>query len=435
MKSTLSPIILRKLLIRADYRCEYCKCKLNNQTCQIDHIIPTSRYGDDSTSNFAITCSRCNINKSNKIEYADPYTWSNFPLFNPRKMTWNNHFHFTNNEIAGRTNIGRATSSLLFRDTPQYIPGDLKWDKIQQIDSESTIYKYLNNLRYLRLRNRFDELFNEIRTPIIMPEIANFERQIYSFSLEVLLLELFFTRSNLTDIKKGIKYGLNLLHKYKYDPINQNEIYGLLAILFQQYATIQILLGEEQKAANAQKISHKYYLLKHPICKDGLITLHNPKVFANSLRALTIGTKYESFDLSNVFFKSSINMLSDLNPKYSVSHWCYLIDSLLLHPKPPLNILELCYENISFLIKKEGYGTSYDFANLIILRRRWWYLHLMLHSKPWLGTLCSDLKFWYKLDMMNEIRELLSYIKRRKEIVHYKLYRELNEIFPTSRIF
>ncbi len=50
---------------RANYRCEYCELDFlasagNYKQWHVDHIVPTSRGGDDSFDNKALACSVCN---------------------------------------------------------------------------------------------------------------------------------------------------------------------------------------------------------------------------------------------------------------------------------------------------------------------------------------------------------------------------------------
>ena len=84
----ISQFLQRKVRKRANFLCEYCHADERWQfvTFTIDHIIPVSQDGDDSLKNLALACFNCNRCKS------DRQTIGKIPLFNPRKMLWNEHF-------------------------------------------------------------------------------------------------------------------------------------------------------------------------------------------------------------------------------------------------------------------------------------------------------------------------------------------------------
>ena len=50
---------------RDDYKCSYCNAKEN---LTIDHIIPSSRGGDNSWGNLTTSCMSCNSKKGNRTQ-------------------------------------------------------------------------------------------------------------------------------------------------------------------------------------------------------------------------------------------------------------------------------------------------------------------------------------------------------------------------------
>ncbi len=53
--------------VRANFKCEYCDKDLltsveNFKEWQEDHIIPSSKCGNDDDSNIAVSCRTCNVN-------------------------------------------------------------------------------------------------------------------------------------------------------------------------------------------------------------------------------------------------------------------------------------------------------------------------------------------------------------------------------------
>lgn len=62
------------LLERDNYRCKYCKCRLNLDTISIDHYFPKWYWGDDADrlnrhSNLVASCRRCNYIKGKKLPW------------------------------------------------------------------------------------------------------------------------------------------------------------------------------------------------------------------------------------------------------------------------------------------------------------------------------------------------------------------------------
>jgi HNH endonuclease len=109
----------KKLLVfeRAGYICEYCLALLmySPQPSEAEHIIPTSKGGDDDLDNLACSCGGCNGSKYNKTHAPDPFDGTIVQLFHPRQMSWNDHFIWSLDflNIIGITEIGRATVAAL----------------------------------------------------------------------------------------------------------------------------------------------------------------------------------------------------------------------------------------------------------------------------------------------------------------------------------
>jgi 5-methylcytosine-specific restriction endonuclease McrA len=65
-----------KVGIRAGFKCEYCDKDLlasvdNYKEWQKDHIIPTSKGGEDINENIALSCKTCNVNIKSRWNPAD----------------------------------------------------------------------------------------------------------------------------------------------------------------------------------------------------------------------------------------------------------------------------------------------------------------------------------------------------------------------------
>jgi hypothetical protein len=56
----------RNIFMRDNYTCQYCYKKFSAKKLNIDHVIPSSRGGDTSWENVALSCLNCNTKKAAK---------------------------------------------------------------------------------------------------------------------------------------------------------------------------------------------------------------------------------------------------------------------------------------------------------------------------------------------------------------------------------
>ncbi|MFH1821565.1 MAG: HNH endonuclease [Methanobacteriota archaeon] len=406
------PLLEGMLLVRARYECEYCRRLLTEIGWQIEHIWPESRGGTSEEQNLAVSCQRCNNNKGDHVEWIDPLTGSTFPLFNPRTMEWANHFRATHDEVIGISSVGSATAALLFRSTPQYLPRDISWDRIEGLYENQALYYFLNHLRYKRLRNDFNALYKQLTTPLPPVDATPHEQQIAGFARGLLLLELYFTRSKLADVSKGIVHGEHLLTSSRLTPTQLAEVLNILSIFYQQRATIHFEKGRPQQASLDQQAALKFYAYARRGEGQELPEGDDPDRLATFLRAKTLRWKYSQLEVGRATLDACFQRIGDLDPFYATSHYAYLVDLVLLAPDPPNRLVERLYERVSETLRTEGYGTTTDYAKLITLRRRWWVLHFLTEANPDHAALVADVAFWKRVSMFNEIRELDSYVSR-----------------------
>lgn len=56
----------RNLLLRDNYRCQYCSGEPGLRELNVDHVLPRSRGGRDTWDNLVISCRSCNLKKGKR---------------------------------------------------------------------------------------------------------------------------------------------------------------------------------------------------------------------------------------------------------------------------------------------------------------------------------------------------------------------------------
>jgi 5-methylcytosine-specific restriction endonuclease McrA len=69
---------------RDNHTCQYCGAK---EELTIDHVLPSSRGGDDSWENMVTCCLKCNLKKGNKLLKETNMVLANKPMRPFNKMT------------------------------------------------------------------------------------------------------------------------------------------------------------------------------------------------------------------------------------------------------------------------------------------------------------------------------------------------------------
>ena len=100
---------------RAGDCCEYCRLPQDayDLTFHIEHVVASQHLQDDSLSNLALACDRCNLHKGTNLSTIDPDTQERVEIFHPREDRWSDHFAVVGPEIVGTTAKGRGTVRLL----------------------------------------------------------------------------------------------------------------------------------------------------------------------------------------------------------------------------------------------------------------------------------------------------------------------------------
>ncbi|MCY7375918.1 MAG: HNH endonuclease [Pyrinomonadaceae bacterium] len=116
-KRNIPAKLRRTVKARARELCEYCRSRedYSTQSFCYEHILPRVAGGATAAENLAYSCQGCNSHKATRIEAVDYLTDRRVKLFNPRQMSWREHFRWSEDfsEAVGITPIGRATVEAL----------------------------------------------------------------------------------------------------------------------------------------------------------------------------------------------------------------------------------------------------------------------------------------------------------------------------------
>lgn len=120
-----------QVAMRAEHHCEYCHVPevVFNFPFEVEHIIPFSRGGIDTETNWALSCRSCNLRKAVHINGLDHESQTVVRLFHPRKDRGDDHFQVntTSGTIIGVTEIGRVTVARLEINSELQIEARRKW--------------------------------------------------------------------------------------------------------------------------------------------------------------------------------------------------------------------------------------------------------------------------------------------------------------------
>lgn len=419
---------LIKARVRANYQCEYCRSSLTNSLYELDHIVPSYLSGDDSLYNLAVTCTRCNRNKGVQVRYIDPHSRSYVRIFNPRADSWSEHFRSTPfGEIVGKTQIGRATAALLFRSTSRLIPPDLSWDKIECLERSEPLYRFLNELRFRRLRNDFRVLTTGLKMPLNVFECSPTDLEVAETAKHLLFLEMLMTRANPDDIDKGIKSG-TLLYK-RTSGRTQKELSIILSVLYQQRATLRYSSEDTVRALVDQRRAADIQQPHAPTPDDALSDQERLRAY---LRDQSLALKYARPEFSKDYLPNLLHTSIDLSDDRDFRHLVYLADLALSEDSKPHQTRETIFQILTQVLETGGYGQTMDRAQFVTLRRRWWVLHLLLEKDPWIDALIADIIFWREIEMHNEVRELQMPISRTTSLLPPRIAELIEQVFATN---
>ncbi len=99
---------------------------------EVEHIVPLSRQGINTSDNLALSCRSCNLRKGSRISGNLANSDSEIAFFHPRNEKWHEHF-YVNTElgaIAGITPTGEVTVKYLEMNSPAQLGARQLWIRL-----------------------------------------------------------------------------------------------------------------------------------------------------------------------------------------------------------------------------------------------------------------------------------------------------------------
>jgi hypothetical protein len=111
----LPEALRQEVILRANFRCEYCLYPEDRSAFahQVDHIVSRKHGGSSTVDNLAYCCIFCNRYKGSDVAAIDAQTGEAVRLFHPRRDRWSAHFRISGATIEPLTPEGEVTARLL----------------------------------------------------------------------------------------------------------------------------------------------------------------------------------------------------------------------------------------------------------------------------------------------------------------------------------
>ena len=115
MTTYVPEALRRKIVERANDRCEYCLVHQDDRffAHEIDHVRAEKHQGQTAEDNLSLACAECNRFKGSDLCSFDIVTDTVVPLYHPRLNRWTEHFRLNGALIEPLTPAGRVTAFLL----------------------------------------------------------------------------------------------------------------------------------------------------------------------------------------------------------------------------------------------------------------------------------------------------------------------------------
>ena len=114
-------------------RCTYCLSPddLLGLPCELDHIVPVARGGQNEIDNLCLACSGCNRSKGSRIE-AVLESGEVVRFFHPVRDKWDEHFEWVDDGriIQGITDIGKVTVHALQLNREHLVRARQSWIRL-----------------------------------------------------------------------------------------------------------------------------------------------------------------------------------------------------------------------------------------------------------------------------------------------------------------
>lgn len=115
----MDPALRNFVRERAGRRCEYCHLHEDDAdflAFHVEHIVAKQHGGTDDPEILCYACSECNWAKGPNL--AGMLGGKIYPLFNPRREKWTQHFFWDHTTLVGKTKSGIVTVQVLNINDP-----------------------------------------------------------------------------------------------------------------------------------------------------------------------------------------------------------------------------------------------------------------------------------------------------------------------------
>jgi hypothetical protein len=355
--------------------------------------------------NLALSCGRCNQNKSGKTAARDWYSGKVVELYNPRIHVHSEHFSKRGPRLVGKTPIGRATSTLLFRYTEKDTPGDSTYPLASEIDDEE-IARKLHIAHGCLLGNRFDECAIRLRTiDESLQQLPGETRNNPSiqFAQTFMAVRICTLRAlsaheiglGADDLRRAQRLLQQAFKSRSLADHHKAELVRLKSTLHQQRAAVWALAGDSRAHAEyrATWAAHKHYMQ------------HTPS-FEAHIRGAALQAKCAPRNKERQYSTEQVANTFAETDRGSMSALCSLIDIELAGTRPNRSA-EALLEKLDGKLQVCGYGDNRDYCTTVLLRRRWWLLKAWIHDPLDFDLLAVELEWWQEIKLYNEVRQML----------------------------
>jgi hypothetical protein len=416
-------------------RCEFCQQFNPEMAFRVYEVVEEKPVLEHS----AMVCPSCYAIGIDFGKKVDPFTGNLEPFFRPWEMVWGHHFYSRNGWIFGKTPIGRATATYLFRYEDRSLRQQLLEFPIINVVKESNpnLYQHLLFLKNERRRGDLGKgsalLSRESLANLDKLKKSPWDFEFGKYVYYVLQIESIYIRGDREGLKNGIHEGhFYLNHVWKRSLKGavgwRSQILNSMSIMYQQLATLElaerILIDGDQLTRIGGLVENQltsYQLLidsfSNANFRDG-----DPLPVVSS-RLASLQGKYRHNSASKTQMQEVILNLKTWDIDRQLNGLKFIVDlAPSLSSTKESNLIEHMAMELDAILSQVGYGQFYDATSRVSIRRRWWPLVWATKADWSRELLKTDLQFWISRGMKNEVNELIVALWRWRHCISTKTF-------------